>query len=186
MRHVCCFAAAALIIAPIAVRAQATSGDERLHDYLHDEFSPLALASVTVGAGIGTLSGSPRWWDKDEGLEYRLGTNLAAHTVDVSVRDGLAAVMHQDPHYARCSCTNFFARAGHALASSFMARNDNSNYVLGVPQIAGAYAAGLTTAGLYGHNYGWQGGLRLGTESLAEHAGMNIVKEFIFPLFTHH
>ena len=50
---------------------------------------------------------------------------------------------------------------------------------------AGGYAAGMTSAALYGHGYGWQGGLRLGTEAIGTHAGMNLVKEFIFPLFKH-
>jgi hypothetical protein len=112
------------------------------------------MASVTIGAGVSTLQSSPRWWDKDEGFGYRLGTNFAAHMADVTVRDGLAALMHQDTRYQRCGCRNVFARAGHAVGSSFLARND-------------------------------KGGLRLGTESLATHAGFNLVKEFIIPLFKH-
>jgi hypothetical protein len=173
-----------MIAIPLTSRAQAVP--DRFHAYLSDEFSPFAMASVTLGAGVGTLQGSPRWWDKDEGFGYRLGTNFAAHTADVTVRDGLAALMHQDPRYVQCGCRNVFARAGHAVVSSFLARNDNGNYVFGVPQIAGGYAGGFTTAAFYGHGYGWQGGLRLGTESLATHAGMNMLKEFIlYPLFKH-
>jgi len=182
LRPVCCLAALTLIATPLVSHAQEI---DRWHDALHDEFGPFAIASVTLGAGVGTLQGSPHWWDKDEGFGYRLGTNVAAHTADVTVRDGLAAVMHQDTRYMRCGCRNVFARAGHAVVSSVLARNDNGNYVLGVPQIAGGYASGLTTAAFYGHGFGWQGGVRLGTESLASHAGMNLVKEFIFPLFKH-
>jgi hypothetical protein len=178
-----CLAALSLIVAPLTSHAQAI--DDRLHDYLRDEFSPFAMASVTLGAGVGTLQRSPRWWDKDEGFGYRLGTNFAAHTADITVRDGLAALMHQNVHYVRCGCRNVFARTGHAIVSSFLAHNDNGDMVLGVPQIAGGYAAGFTTSAFYGHGYGWKDGLRLGTESLGTHAGMNMVKEFIFPLFTH-
>ena len=182
MRPGRCLAALAICVTPLISHAQET---DRFHDYLHDEFSPFAMAGVTLGAGIGTLQRSPHWWDRDEGFGYRLGTNFAAHTADVTVRDGLAALMHQDPRYVRCGCRNVFARAGHAIVSSFMARNDNGNYVFGVPQIAGAYAGGMTTAAFYGHGYGWQGGLRLGTETIGEHAGINMIKEFIVPLFTH-
>ena len=179
MRPGCCLASLAVILAPVTMHAQ-----DLLHTYLSDEFSPLAMASVTIGAGIGTLQRSPSWWDRDEGFGYRLGTNFAAHTADVTVRDGLAAVMHQDPSYVRCGCRNVVARAGHAVVSSFLARNDNGNYVLGVPQIAGAYAGGYTSAAFYGHTYGgWQGGLKLGSEAIGEHAGFNLIKEFVFPLF---
>ena len=179
MRPGCCLASLAVILAPVTTHAQ-----DLLHTYLHDEFSPFAMASVTIGAGIGTLQRSPGWWDRDEGFGYRLGTNFAAHTADVTVRDGLAAVMHQDPSYVPCGCRNVFARAGHAVVSSFLARNDNGNYVLGVPQIAGAYAGGYTSAAFYGHTYGgWQGGLKLGSEAIGEHAGFNLIKEFVFPLF---
>lgn len=181
MRPGCCLAAVTLIVAPLTSQAQMNT----FHDYLRDEFSPFAMASMTLGAGIGTLQRSPAWWDKDEGFGYRLGTNFAAHTADVTVRDGLAAVMHQDTRYMPCGCRNFFARTGHAIVSSFLARNENGNYVFGAPQIAGSYAAGFTTAGLYGHGYGWKDGVRFGTESIGEHAGMNLVREFIFPLFKH-
>jgi hypothetical protein len=182
VRPVYCLAALAIFVAPFTSRAQES---DRFHNYLRDEFSPFAVASVTLGAGVGTLQRSPRWWDKDEGFGYRLGTNFAAHTADVTVRDGLAAVMHQDPRYMPCGCRNFFARAGHAVVSSFLARNDNGNYVFGLPQVAGSYAGGFTTAELYGHGYGWKDGLRYGTESIGEHAGINLLKEFIFPLFKH-
>jgi hypothetical protein len=181
VRPGCCLAAAALVATPFTLRAQSLS----LNDYLHDELSPFAMASVTLGAGIGTLQRSPAWWDRDEGFGYRLGTNFASHTADITVRDGLAAVMHEDARYAPCDCRNVFARAGHALISSVLARNERGHYVLGVPEIAGSYAGGMTTAGLYGHGYGWQGGLRLGTEAIAEHAGFNLVKEFILPLVKH-
>jgi hypothetical protein len=181
VRPGCCLASLAVIVTPVTTHAQ-----DLLHTYLRDEFSPFAMASITIGAGVGTLQRSPSWWDRDEGFGYRLGTNFAAHTADVTVRDGLAAVMHQDPSYVRCGCRNVFARAGHAVVSSFLARNDNGNYVLGVPQIAGAYAGGYTSAAFYGHTYGgWQGGLKLGTEAIGEHAGFNLIKEFVFPLFKH-
>src|SRR5579862_5053744 len=96
VRPGCYLAALTLIVAPLTSHAQEV---DRFHDYLHDEFSPFAMLSVTVGAGISTLQRSPHWWDKDEGFGYRPGTNFASHTVDVSVRDGLAAVMHQDTRY---------------------------------------------------------------------------------------
>lgn len=186
-------AALSLIVAPLALHAQTPqpqplplTTNDRLNGFLHDEFSPIAMASVMLGAGVSTINQSPHFWDKDEGFGYRLGTDFAAHTADMGVRDGLAAVMHQDTHYAPCQCRNVFARAGHAVAMSVLARNERGQYVLGVPQIVGGYAGGLTTAGLYGHNYGWQGGLRLGTESLASHAGWNLVKEFVGPLLKRH
>jgi hypothetical protein len=160
---------------------------ERWHDYVHDEVGPFALAGTAVGAGIGTLNHSPGWWERSpEGYGYRLGAAFAAHTADVSVRDGLAAVMHQNLHYIPCGCHNVFARAGHAVISSVLGVNDQGERVFALPTVVGGYAGGLTTAALYQHEYGIAGGLRLGTASLAGHALGNLAKEFIVPLFVGH
>jgi hypothetical protein len=77
-----------------------------------------------------------------------------------------------------------FARTGHAIVTSMLAVNGNGHYVPAFGSIAGAYAGGFTTAGLYGHNYGVNGGLRLGTSALAGHAVTNIIREFVGPIFS--
>jgi hypothetical protein len=157
---------------------------ERWNDYLHSIAGPFAFVTPAVGAGIGTASGTPKFWAKNAGgFGQRYGTAFASNLADQSVAASVSAVLGQDNTYYACSCRNVFARTGHAIITSVLAVNGNGNLVPAVGSVAGAYAGGFTTMGLYGHNYGVDGAVRLGTGTLATHAVMNIVREFVGPIF---
>jgi hypothetical protein len=160
------------------------TANERWNDYVHSVVGPLAFIKPAVSAGLGTLGGSPRFWEKDPGgFGQRFGTAIAARTVDETVKASLSAVLHEDNTYRPCSCRSVFARAGHALITSVVAMNDNGHPVPAFGRIAGAYAGAFTTSAFYQHEYGVDGALRLGTGALAGHAVTNIVREFIGPIF---
>src|SRR5580704_13796170 len=62
------------------------SGSERWHDYVHSVIGPLALISPVVTAGIGTIGGTPNFWDKNPGgFGQRLGTAFVARTANETV-----------------------------------------------------------------------------------------------------
>jgi hypothetical protein len=169
------------------VAAPPTSGyvpltsDERWNDYLHSVVGPLAIVQPAITAGLGSIGGgSPRFWERDPGgFGQRFGTAFAARTVNETVKASFSALLHEDNTYYRCSCTNVFGRFGHALLSGVEARNDEGRPVLGFGRIAGAYAGGLTTMAIYQHQYGYSGGLRLGTSALITHALTNLAREFV-------
>jgi hypothetical protein len=158
---------------------------QRWNDYLHSVVGPFAFVGPAVGAGLGTIGGTPKFWAKNAGgFGQRYGTVFAANVADQSVKASVSAVLGEDNTYYPCSCRNVFARTGHAIVTSMLAVNGNGHYVPAIGSVAGAYAGGFTTMGLYGHNYGVNGGLRLGTSALAGHAVTNIIREFVGPIFS--
>ncbi len=160
------------------------TASERWHDYTHSVVGPFAFVAPAISAGIGTLGGAPKFWEKDAGgFGQRFGAAFAAHTVDETVKASLSAALHEDNTYYRCACRNVFARTGHALITSVVAMNANGHPVPAFGRIAGAYAHGFSTMAFYQHEYGVNGALRLGTGGLATHAVTNIVREFIGPIF---
>jgi len=137
-----------------------------------------------VSAGIGTIGGTPNFWDKNPGgFGQRLGTAFVARTANETVKASLSALLHEDNTYYPCTCRNVFARTGHALLTGVVAMNDNGRPEPAIGRIAGAYAEGLTTTAFYQHEYGINGAFRLGTTALATHAVTNIVREFVGPIF---
>jgi hypothetical protein len=163
-----------------------TSG-MRWHDYLHSVVGPFAFVTPAIGAGLGTSGNTPKFWPKTAGgFGQRYGTVFAANVADQTVKASFSAVLGEDNTYYPCTCRNIFARTGHAVVTSFLAVNGNGHYTPAIGSFAGAYAAGFTTMGLYGHNYGVDGGFRLGTTALAGHAVSNIIKEFVGPIFSPH
>jgi hypothetical protein len=156
------------------------TSDERWSAYLHSIVGPLAFVEPAIGAGLGTLGGLPKFWQKTPGgFGERFGTSLAAHAADESIKASLSAALHEDNTYYRCSCRNVFGRIGHALFRSVIATNDNGRPVPAFGEIAGAYAGGFTTWGFYQHDYDINGALRLGTDALGMHALTNVAREFI-------
>jgi hypothetical protein len=170
--------------APTSGYLPLTSG-ERWHDYLHSVAGPFAFVVPAVGAGLATLGNTPKFWPKTAGgFGQRYGTVFAANVADQTVKASFSAVLGEDNTYYPCSCHNVFARTGHAIVSTLVAVNGNGHLTPAFGSVAGAYAGGFTTMGLYGHNYGVDGGVRLGTTALAAHAVTNVVREFVGPLFS--
>jgi hypothetical protein len=125
---------------PPAASIRITPENARFSKYLRELASPGALAGV-VGGGLL------------ERLRHEDGTNLGEQiasratqrVVEVSVRHGLAAAMHQstDDHFHFCECRGFGPRVGHALVETFTAPRSDGGRAFAVPRIVGSYAGGF-------------------------------------------
>jgi hypothetical protein len=151
------------------------SQDLRFHRYLHDVARPGALAGMIEGPVMDQIRGSrhgpPELGDK-------IGERAAHRTVTLSVRHGMAALLHQstDNHYQFCHCQGFGRKVGHALLETFTARRDDGSRAPAIPRFASAYAGGLT--GLAWNHDRSAGHVLLGTTlSFGVSALMNVVKE---------
>jgi hypothetical protein len=120
---------------PASIRI--TSENVRVNNYLRDLAGPRALAGVVGGGVFEQL----RQNDRTE-LGRRLAERATQHAAEVSVRHGLAAVMHRstDYHYQFCECHGVGPRVAHALVESFTDRRADGSRALSVPRLAGAYA----------------------------------------------
>jgi hypothetical protein len=114
-----------------------TPENVRFSNYLRDLAGPRAVIGV-VGGGV--LSQLRQKDDTDLGV--RLAQRATQHAAEVTVRDGLAAIMNRstDYHYQFCECHGFGPRVQHALLETFTDRRADGSRALSVPRIAGTYA----------------------------------------------
>jgi len=118
-----------------------TPESARLTNYLRDLAGPPAILGIVGGGLLQHL----RQRDGTDDLGERIASRAAQQAVQVSVRHGLAAVMHRDgnSHYQACECHGLAPRVGHALLETFTDRRSDGSRALAVPRIAGAYAGGF-------------------------------------------
>jgi hypothetical protein len=150
-----------------------TPEDARSNNYLRDLAGPRALVGVVGGGVLQQL----RQHDGTE-LGERIAQRATQHAAEVSVRDGLAALMHRstDYHYQFCECHGFGPRVAHALVESFTDRRADGSRALSVPRIAGTYAGDF--AGLAWEHDRSVGDVAAGaTLSLGFSALFNIARE---------
>ena len=114
-----------------------TPENARVNNYLRDLAGPRALVGVVGGGVLGEL----RQHDGMD-LDERLAERATQHAAEVSVRHGLAALMHRstDNHFQFCECRGFGPRVQHALLETFTDRRADGSRALSVPRIAGTYA----------------------------------------------
>ncbi|MGH7512445.1 MAG: hypothetical protein ACREOQ_05915 [Gemmatimonadales bacterium] len=115
-----------------------TSDNARVSNYLHELAGPRALIGVVGGGVLQEL----RQHDAPGGLEREIASRATQHAAEVSVRHGLAALMHRntDYHYEFCECRGFGPRVGHAVVQAFTDRRDDGSRAFSVPRVAGSYA----------------------------------------------
>jgi hypothetical protein len=116
---------------------QITPDNLRFSNYLRDLAGPRAVGGVVGGGVLQQLR-------QHDGTEFgeRLAQRATQHAAEVSVRHGLAALMHRstDYHYQFCDCRGFGPRVQHALLETFTDRRADGSRALSVPRIAGTYA----------------------------------------------
>jgi len=125
-----------------------TPENVRFSNYLRDLAGPRAVIGVLGGGVLSQLR-------QNDGTDLgdRLARRATQHAVEVTVRDGLAAVMHRgtDYHYQFCECKGFGPRVQHALLETFTDRRADGSRALSVPRIAGTYAGDFAGLG-WDHN----------------------------------
>jgi hypothetical protein len=150
-----------------------TPENVRFSNYLHDLAGPRAVIGMVGGGVLGEL----RQHDGTS-LGERIASRATQHATEVSVRHGLAAVMHRstDYHYQFCDCHGFGPRVVHALVESFTDRRDDGSRAFSVPRVAGAYAGSF--AGMAWEHDRSAGGVAAGaTLSLGLSALFNVARE---------
>jgi hypothetical protein len=100
---------------------------------------------AAVGGGVADhfmrKDGKP---DVAEDLARRIGARVTQASLEVSVRHGLAALMHRSTEYRRCECQGFGPKVEHALLETFTDRRADGSRALSIPRITAAYAGGFS------------------------------------------
>jgi hypothetical protein len=121
----------------------------RVSNYLHDLTAPGTVVGVIGGGALTHFrEGRTPWNEGAGGLARQIASRAGQVAVDVSVRHGLAALMHRstDTHYQPCDCHGFVPRVGHALVESFTDRRADGSRAFSIPRIAGSYAGNFAQA----------------------------------------
>lgn len=118
---------------PLSIRVNPEQA--RLSNYLRDLAGPPAFVGVIGGGLVDHIR-----HDNGEGLEDQIASRAVRAAVQVSVRHGLAALMHRSTDYQPCECRGFGPRVEHALLETFTDRRADGSRALSVPRIAGTYA----------------------------------------------
>lgn len=101
------------------------TASERWRGFFTGALGPQAILRTAAGAGISQWNNTPKEWRQgSEAYGERFGSHLAEHVVRITMESGAAAVLHEDNRYLPSTDTRFGARLKHAIASTFVARNE--------------------------------------------------------------
>ena len=150
--------------------------------YINRLIGPVNLGRMVLRAGISTWSNSPEeWGTKWEGFGRRLASGFGKNAIKQTTTYGLDEALKVDSHFYRSKSKSTGARVRNALISPVTARDRTGKRVIGIPNLAGTFTAGIISyEAWYPDRYDWKDGVRNGTFSLGLAAGFNLFKEFIW------
>ncbi len=164
----------------------------KLRNYFFDVVGPYAIGGAALVGGYDQLEKTPPEWGQGAGaFGERVGSAFGIAMVTTTTRYALAEAFREDTLYYRCECRGIFPRLGHAAISTVTARRGAAGHRwLSFPALIAPYAGSMTAVyGWYPNRYGVKDGMRMGSYTLLEFAGVNIAREFIYggphSLFSH-
>jgi hypothetical protein len=163
----------------------ARTGKERFQDYRASTFSPWALFTPSLSAGISQWRDFPtKWKQGGEGFGRRLASAYCSVVVENTISLGFTYIDHEDLRYPLSSYPKsaILKRAGHAFAYTFVPRKEGGGRRFGWSRLIGAYGAGFVANTWYpSRRSDTANALYLGSINLAGDLGVNLLKEFIRP-----
>lgn len=156
------------------------TSDLRWANFRRQVAGPGLIIGSAFNATLAQSGGNPTGWSKGgTGYGRRFASAAGATVVRASVEAGSAAALNYDMRYQRSDATGFLPRFGHAVFSSFLARNASGGRVLATPRFLGAAASGAARSA-------WEppGGIdprfvgRTVLSSVGIGALVNVVREF--------
>ena len=158
----------------------APTAPERWHYLYSNAFSPRAALRY-IGTATFSQAGNsiPEWDQGFEGYGKRLGWVSLSEVTHLTAESALAAALHEDVLYYRCSCTGFWRRMGHALWSQAASRRPDGSRQISIARPIGAYAGAFVGISVLPDRFNIKGdGVRNGTYSYAYGFPLNIAREF--------
>lgn len=158
------------------------SPETRRKRYINSLIGPVNLGRTVLRAGISTWSNSPEeWGTKWDGFGRRLASNFGKNAIKQTTTYGLDEVLKVDSHFYRSKSKSIGARIRNSLISPVTARDRTGKRVIGIPNLAGTYTAGIVSyEAWYPKRFDWKDGVLNGTYSLGLAVGFNLFKEFIW------
>jgi len=154
----------------------------RFKKYINGMVGPVSLGKNAAKSGISTWRNSPEEWGGQwEGFGRRFASSVAKSAIEETTIYGLDEALKLDSGFYRSKKRDVGSRLVNAIISPVTARTTNGKRVIGIPRIAGNYAASIiATTTWYPERYGVKDGLKSGTISLGLSAAFNLFKEFVW------
>lgn len=158
---------------------------ERFSDYRNSTFSPWALFTPSLSAGISQWRNYPPEWKQGaEGFGKRLASDYGGVVLENTISLGFSSFDHEDLRYPLSAYPKnaILKRAGHAISYTFVPKKEGGGRRFGWSRLVGAYGSGFIANTWYpsGHS-DTRNALYLGSVNLAADLGMNLLKEFVRP-----
>ncbi len=157
------------------------TGRERWNRYVEETYLSPGPYVVSFGAGLAFQAFDyPRQWGGGfAGYARRTGNQLGIIVLQNSIHEGGEAAFRYDPRYHSCGCRGFWRRTGYAVEMSFLTYDRNGHKQLDLPQLAGAYGAGLISGLWYPRRFSpFVQGIQTGHMQFGFVIGNNLVDEF--------
>lgn len=160
---------------------QQLTGKQQFEQYLMSTIGPVPLIGEAAGSAINHWTNTPEEYGQGWGaFGKRYASNLGYNAVRQTVGYGLGAVFHEDNRYFASRKTGFWPRTRHALASTFLARHPDGNYMFSISGTAGVISAAAAQSA-------WSPGSMKGRNNIAESAALsfastaafNVIREFL-------
>ncbi|HYK34492.1 hypothetical protein [Alloacidobacterium sp.] len=154
--------------------------EERWQNYEHQNFESYGAFFQAFFTGLGDhLGGVPRWDSGMAGLSEHVGSEFATFTIGGTIHSSLAAILHQDTRYFRCSCRGAFPRTLHAVGRTIFTYGDNGHLYPDVSGLAGIYGGPMLMTEWYPEKYTATGyGLRQANIAVGMTSAVYVIREF--------
>jgi hypothetical protein len=161
--------------------ADSRAHPERFSEFVINTVGPVPVLGEAAGAAIGQGLNSPKEWGQGWGaFGKRFGSNLAYNGVRQAITYGGSNLFDEDTRYFASSQSGFWARARHALVSTFTARHSDGSVSFSFSSTAGVIGASAASS-LWGPaSYKGAGNIAGNAGiSFASTAASNLVREFL-------
>lgn len=154
--------------------------EERWQDYEHQNFASYGAFFQAFFTGLGDQLGSvPRWDSGMTGLSEHVGSEFATFAIGGTIHSSLAAALHQDTRYFRCSCRGALPRTLHAVGRTIFTYGDNGHLYPDVSGLAGIYAGPMLMTEWYPAKYSATGyGVRQANIAVGITSAVYAIREF--------
>ncbi len=138
------------------------------------------FGSALLSAGYSQLTKDPpEWGEGAEAYARRTASWLGIYGIRETVHQAGAAMLGYDPRYLPCDCTGFFHRTGHAIAWTFLTKNNEGKTRLDLPEFAGTYGAGMISTYWFPARFQpLSDGVRIANQQMTLTVGLSFLKEF--------
>ena len=154
--------------------------EERWRDYEQANFDSYGAFFQAFFTGLGDYSGDVPHWDSGmAGLSEHVGSEFATFAIGGTIHSSLAAALHQDTRYFRCTCRGGLHRTLHAVGRTFFTYGDNGHVYPDISGLAGIYGGPMLMTEWYPSKYTATGyGVRQANIALGITSAVYVIREF--------